>query len=200
MKPKTTKNHWDVRYAAKDFHYGKEPNNFFKQEIEKLSPGRILLPAEGEGRNAIYAAKLGWKVVAFDSSVEGMKKALRFAKEEGVEIEYQLKSYDEFWAEEASFDAMALIYAHDINRQKNHRKLVTFLKPNGKILLEGFSKEQLAYGTGGPPILELLFSEPELKEDFKVLGNLTIKKIIKPLTEGENHKGKASIIRLWGIK
>lgn len=194
------KNPWDERFSADDFHYGKEPNEFFKEEIDKLTPGRLLLPAEGEGRNAIYAAKLGWEVVAFDASIEGMKKALRFAKEEGVTIDFQHKTYDEFIAEEESFDLLVFIYAHHPNRQNNHRKFARFVKPNGKILLEGFSKEQLQYGTGGPPVLSLLFSEEELKEDFKDLKEVKTEKLIRHLSEGKHHKGDSSIIRLRGVK
>lgn len=195
-----SKNPWDQRYADEEFHYGKEPNEFFKREIDKLKPGKLLLPAEGEGRNAVYAAKLGWDVVAFDSSVEGQKKAYRLAKEQGVEIEYQLKSYEEFTAEENSFDMLAFIYAHNPNRQQNHRKLARFVKPGGKILLEGFSKEQLQYGTGGPPVLQLLFSEEEIKEDFKDLTEIKVEKVVKHLSEGKHHLGDSSIIQLLGEK
>lgn len=45
--------------------YGTEPNAFFKAQLDQLTPGRLLLPAEGEGRNAVYAAKKGWEVAAF---------------------------------------------------------------------------------------------------------------------------------------
>tara|TARA_R100001377_G_C3182541_1_gene107226 strand:+ start:629 stop:811 length:183 start_codon:yes stop_codon:yes gene_type:complete len=52
-----------LRIAKKNF-YGTEPNDFFKQQIDKLKPGKILIPEEGEGRNAVYAASQGWKLMA----------------------------------------------------------------------------------------------------------------------------------------
>jgi hypothetical protein len=64
---------WDQRYSQSDFVYGKKPNEYLKAKLVDLKPGRILFPAEGEGRNAIFAAKLGWDVFAFDSSIEGKK-------------------------------------------------------------------------------------------------------------------------------
>ena len=70
---------WNKRYAQTDFVYGTEPNEFFEQQLLKLTPGKILLPAEGEGRNAVFAAKKGWEVYAFDSSIEAMKKAEKWA-------------------------------------------------------------------------------------------------------------------------
>ena len=64
----------DQRYENPEYVYGVEPNQYLKEQLEKLKPGNILFPAEGEGRNSVYAAQLGWKVSAFDLSVEGRKK------------------------------------------------------------------------------------------------------------------------------
>ena len=50
-------------------------NWLFKEQILKLPSGKILLPAEGEGRNAVFAAQNNWLVEAFDSSKEAKKKA-----------------------------------------------------------------------------------------------------------------------------
>lgn len=81
---------WDDRYSSEEFAYGKEPNNYLKEQLEKLNPGAILFPAEGEGRNAIFAAKLGWNVSAFDISEEGKNKALKLAEANNVSIDYQV--------------------------------------------------------------------------------------------------------------
>lgn len=67
-------NFWDERYKEKEYVYGISPNEFLKKELLKLKVGSILLPCEGEGRNAVFAAKNGWNVFAFDSSFEGKKK------------------------------------------------------------------------------------------------------------------------------
>lgn len=67
-------NPWDQRYASDEYVYGTKPNVFFKSQIEQLTPGKILMVAEGEGRNAVHAAEQGWEVTAFDSSLEGQKK------------------------------------------------------------------------------------------------------------------------------
>jgi hypothetical protein len=62
-------NFWDERYADEEYVYGTTPNQYFKQELEKLTPGKILLPGEGEGRNAVFAATQGWKVTARSKSL-----------------------------------------------------------------------------------------------------------------------------------
>ena len=57
---------WNDRYSKDEFAYGEAPNNYLKEQLTKINVGKILFPAEGEGRNAVYAAKIGWTVSAFD--------------------------------------------------------------------------------------------------------------------------------------
>ena len=81
---------WNDRYKSSDYIYGEIPNNFFKNFIDNETPGKILLPAEGEGRNAVYAAKKGWKCFAFDFSIIARKKALQLVEKNNVKIIYDL--------------------------------------------------------------------------------------------------------------
>ncbi len=191
---------WNKRYAQKEYFYGKQPNEFFREQLLKLPPGRILLPAEGEGRNAVFAALKGWEVFAFDTSTEAKKKAEKLAKEKKAKITYNVMSFEEAEFEENSFDAIAFIFAHNINRNRNHRKLLNFLKPGGFLILEGFSKNQINNNTGGPPVIDLLFSKEELQDDFAGLSEKKIWEEDVFLNEGTNHAGTASVIRLTGRK
>ena len=84
------KEFWNERYAEKEYVYGKAPNKYFKEKIDEIKPGKILFPAEGEGRNAIYAASKDWEVSAFDISEKGKEKALKLSEEEGVHIDYKV--------------------------------------------------------------------------------------------------------------
>lgn len=140
---------WNVRYATDEYVYGTEPNLFFRENLLRLTPGKILLPAEGEGRNAVFAAKQGWQVTAFDNSIEGQRKALQLAKKEGVSISYLMNSFDSANFPTQYFDCIALIYTHmpANERNTNHRKLVSFLKPGGYLIIEGFSKNQLQFNS-----------------------------------------------------
>ena len=61
-------NFWDQRYSEPGFAYGKDTNGFFRQVLDEMQPGKLLLPGEGEGRNAVYAASRHWEVTAFDQS------------------------------------------------------------------------------------------------------------------------------------
>jgi hypothetical protein len=75
---------WNERYSKDEYAYGEKPNNYLKEQLEKLNIGAILFRAEGEGRNAVYAAKLCWTVSAFDISVEGKNKVFRLAETNNV--------------------------------------------------------------------------------------------------------------------
>jgi hypothetical protein len=85
-------------------------------------------------------------------------------------------------------------------RKEYHQQLVSYLKPGGKVILEGFSKKQIAFSSGGPREIEMLFSADELKNDF---SNLTLKLIEEKtieLSEGLFHRGEAAVMRLLGVK
>ena len=193
-------NMWNERYAQENYVYGKEPNEFFKQELDKIQAGSILLPAEGEGRNAVYAAANKWNVVAFDSSKEAYNKAQKLALEKKVHFTYFIDSFEHLIFPDNKFNAIGLFYAHVPNRRKIHQRLISYLKNGGKIILEAFEKEQITYDTGGPKIKERLFSVEELNEDFKELSELKVWVEEVKLSEGEYHEGKAKIIRLIGTK
>jgi hypothetical protein len=201
------KEFWDKRYAEKEMAYGKEPNVFFASQISKLKPGKILLPAEGEGRNAVYSAKLGWQVSAFDLSREGKHKAVNLASSNKVSIEYFVGGFDQINYEKESFDCLALIYAHFKPHLKSeyHKLADGYLKKGGILILEGFGKKQIQYNSpktvsGGPKNIDMLFSMEEIKQDFRnyEIIELSEKEIV--LDEGIYHKGRSSVIRFVGKK
>jgi SAM-dependent methyltransferase len=191
---------WNKRYADDVYAYGIHPNLFLKEKLPGVNPRKILLPAEGEGRNAVYAASLGWDVCAFDFSSKAKEKALLLSKENKVSIQYAVHGMEEADYEKESFDALAFIYAHNSNRKDNHRHLINFLKPGGTVILEAFSKEQINNNTGGPKDINMLYSIAELKEDFAQLSELDVWEEEIVLEEGNLHSGRSSVIRLIGRK
>lgn len=190
---------WNKKFKTKEYIYGEEPNEFLKSFLDKISPGKALFPAEGEGRNAVYAASRGWETFAFDTSSEGKRKALELANKKNVKIDYKISEIEEYKVEK-SFDLIALIYAHQFTgkREKKHKSLLKLLKPGGIILLEGFSKKQINKHSGGPKNSEMLFSEYEIQKDFSSIDVLHLEEKELILNEGNYHKGKASVVRFLG--
>lgn len=201
------KEFWDDRYKDPAYAYGTEPNQFFKEQLQQLNPGTILLPADGEGRNGVFASRSGWQVTSVDLSAEGRSKAFALAAANKVTLDYIVGDLEELHFEPASFDVIGLIYAHFAADKKAalHRKLNNYLKPGGTIILEAFSKSHLALNSldpkvGGPKETDMLFSTAEIKIDFPdheiiLLGEQEIL-----LNEGRYHIGKGSVIRYTGKK
>jgi hypothetical protein len=114
---------WDERYRQDAFVYGEEPNLFFRQQLDALgSPNdrTILLPADGEGRNGVYAATKGWNVTSFDLSSAGRDKAMKLVNRkrrtsdtnEDILFRYDVGNLQTMNYAPDSFDVMALTYAH----------------------------------------------------------------------------------------
>jgi len=198
---------WNDRYSKEEFAYGEEPNNYLKEQLSKLPVGTILFPAEGEGRNAVYAAQIGWATTAFDISNEGKNKALKLAGKYNVIIDYKVGKLETLKFNIGQFDAMALIYAHfpaDI-KSHYHRTLDKYLKVNGMIIFESFSKKHIDYVTanekvGGPKDIDSLFSVAEIKADFPNYEFIELEEKEIELNEGLFHNGTGSVIRFVGRK
>ena len=198
---------WDERYMENEFVYGKEPNLFFKEWIQKYEPSAILMPADGEGRNGVFAAELGWKVTSTDLSEEGKLKAFELAKEKTVDLEFIVGDLEELQFEKDSFGAIGLIYAHFSadKKSKLHKKLNDYLKPGGIVIFEAFSKLHLIYNErdpkiGGPKDYDMLFSKAEIALDFENYEILLLEEKEIILDEGKYHVGKCSVIRFVGRK
>ncbi len=197
------KEFWNERYASKEYAYGTMPNQYFKTSLDQLAQkGKILLPAEGEGRNAIFAAQQGYEVHAFDTSIVGQTKALKLAKQNNVSIKYTVEDMATINYPADSFDVIALIYAHfpPNVRSAYHQKITTWLKPNGHLIFEGFSKKHLQIQkqnpkVGGPKNIDMLFSKEQLMKDFPNFNFLEIAEKTVLLNEGNYHVGQASVIR-----
>lgn len=198
---------WNERYRGDEFAYGELPNNFLREQLEKLKPGAILFPAEGEGRNAVFAAGLGWMVSAFDISAEGKNKALRLAAAHQVAIDYQVGELQTLNYKFEQYDAIALIYAHfpaDI-KSSIHKTLNSYLRKGGVIIFEAFSKKHPDFiarneKVGGPKDIAMLFSIDEIKSDFADYEIIELAEREIELNEGLFHNGKGSVIRFIGRK
>ena len=195
------KTSWDDRYSLKEYVYGKEPNAFFREQLEQLKPGLLLLPAEGEGRNAVFAARSGWEVTAFDQSEAGKTKALSLAKEHDVSIRYAVGNASTIELPPDYFDAVGLVFAHfpSAERRSIHRRFIRSLKPNGIIILEGFTVRQIAYQeryhSGGPRDQDSLYTPAIVTELLEGCEIELLKEEEVQLQEGNFHNGLASVIR-----
>ncbi|NOU59524.1 class I SAM-dependent methyltransferase [Marinifilum caeruleilacunae] len=201
------KEFWDERYSQDQFAYGEEPNLFVKEKLPQFKTGKILFPAEGEGRNSVFAAQLGWDVSAFDFSSKGKERADELARSKNVRIDYKLASFLEEAYQEEEFDAICMTFVHFDPKIKSsmHKRLDSYLKPGGHIIFEAFSKEhreinKLHPEAGGPSDEKYMYSIEEIERDFDNYEIIELKKELVHLNEGFGHVGESSLIRFIGRK
>ncbi|HEY4554078.1 MAG TPA: class I SAM-dependent methyltransferase, partial [Bacillaceae bacterium] len=161
-------NAWHEKFSEEEYVYGKEPNEFLVEAASFLPDGKILCIAEGEGRNAVYLAKNGHEVTAWDYAQAGLDKTARLAEEENVRVATELHDLAEVEWEAEQWDAIVHIFGHlpkpILNRTLGGIKKA--LKPGGMYVSELYTKEQLRYGTGGPKDLEMLIDPKDMLRHF----------------------------------
>ncbi len=195
------KDFWNQKFEKTPSLYGELPNEFFKEKLKELKPGKIFLPGDGEGRNGVYAAENGWEVTSIDQSEVAKANALLLAAKKKVEIDYLVMDVQDYSCER-QFDVMALIYFHLPKSviKDLHKQISKCLKSGGVLVIEGFGKEQLGYSSGGPKDLSMLYDLEDLKASFpNFLWKEEFDGIVN-LKEGKGHAGDAHVIRLIGTK
>ncbi len=193
---------WDERYSEPGFVYGTDANEFLVSVVNQIPRGKILSLAEGEGRNAVYLASLGYDVTGVDGSEVGLHKAQALAVERGVAITTIHADLSHFEIGHEQWDGIIASYCHvpSAIRIPLHHAAVRGLKPSGVFVLEAYSKEQLTYDTGGPQSLDMLMSLDDVKRELAGLEFRHAVQVEREVREGSRHTGLASVIQIVGIK
>jgi cyclopropane fatty-acyl-phospholipid synthase-like methyltransferase len=190
---------WNARYGGEEFAYGTAPNAYLAARVDELpAGGSVLLLGEGEGRNGVWLAEHGFAVTVVDQSRAGLHKAQRLAAERGVALETVEADLTAWEWPEAAYDAAVAIFLHlpPEHRGDTHRRMIRAVKPGGRILVEGFRKEQLDYASGGPPVAEMLFRRGDLEVDFAGAEIQELEEEVRELDEGPYHQGPGALIHL----
>ena len=199
----TEQNKWDQRYGEPGFAYGTAPNDFLAASVHRLPPtGAVLCLAEGEGRNSVFLAERGYSVTAVDSSPVGLAKARALAAERGVAITTRNADLTDYQLPENTYAAIVSIFCHlpPPARRRLHSQVPASLTKGGVFLLEAYTPRQLHYGTGGPPVKELLMEITALREELQELQIMHGLELEREVYEGRLHTGRGSVVQLIGVK
>jgi cyclopropane fatty-acyl-phospholipid synthase-like methyltransferase len=195
---------WDQRYAGEEYLFGEAPNRFLAAQSSRLLKGQSALAiADGEGRNGVWLAEQGLRVLSVDYSAVGQEKARRLAVKRGVQIDIELADLSSWKFPASRFDVVAAIFfqfAGPSLRAEIFEGIKRSLKPGGLLFLEGYSPKQLEYRTGGPSAVENLYTEPMLREAFSDLEILELNQYEAVMEEGSRHKGMSALIDLVARK
>lgn len=191
---------WDKAYSTDEYVYGKAPNDFLKSHYATIPKGKVLMLAEGEGRNAVFLASKGYDVTAVDISSKGLEKAEKLASDYGVSIETICTDLEFFDLGENVWQGIISIFCHlpQRIRQNLYKRVEKALMPSGVFFLEGYTPKQLMYHTGGPSMAEMMISKHTLSEELPHITFSHLEELEREVIEGSKHRGLASVVQAIG--
>jgi cyclopropane fatty-acyl-phospholipid synthase-like methyltransferase len=198
------KDMWDERYASAEYFFGTEPNEFLVSQQHFLKPGMSCLAvADGEGRNGVWLAQQGLRVLSVEASAVALEKAKKLAQQRGVNVEFEQADLANWPWGENRFDVVAAIFiqfAPPALREQMFAGIKRCLKPGGLLLLQGYTPRQLEYKTGGPSLAENMYTEKLLRNAFEDMEILHLSEHDELISEGAGHSGMSALIDLAARK
>ena len=189
---------WNDKLRGEEYHFGRRPNEFLTR-IAPTFPAAadVLCVADGEGRNSAWLAQLGHRVTAFDISTVGLGKARKLSAELGVSVDYHQSSVENWhWTAEQYNVVVAIFiqFTPPAKRRWLWQQIHTTLRPNGLLVIQGYSPTQLIFKTGGPSNVEHLYTEALLKQELSAFKELQCSEYEQVLREGPGHNGRSALV------
>ncbi len=201
---------WNTRYqdAGDEYLFGTEPSRFLAHRAGLLRDGRrALCVADGEGRNSVWLAEQGLEATAVEISAVAVEKARRLAAGRGVAISFlQADMLAPDWPPaplHGMFDWVIGVFIQFTGPAERARQFAAMKQltcRGGRILLQGYTPKQLDYGTGGPGVLENLYTAELLRAAF---AGWEIEELVDyedEIAEGRGHKGRSALIGMVARK
>ncbi|UCM88524.1 class I SAM-dependent methyltransferase [Streptomyces marincola] len=132
---------WDERYRSREQMFSGEPNEVLVTEITGLPPGQALDVGCGEGGDALWLARQGWRVTAVDISEVALRRAARAAEAAGL-AEGMAWARADLTVTRPPANAFDLVSVHylPLPRRADHsglRGLLDAVAPGGTLLFTG---------------------------------------------------------------
>jgi SAM-dependent methyltransferase len=195
---------WEARYAnAGDYLFGEEPAQMLV-ENPWMTDGAdtCLCVADGEGRNGVWLAGQGLSVASFDLSQTAVERAQVLAAKSGVGINAYVSDW-EGWDWSQSFDLVVAVFVQFMGPEARVRQFETLreaVRPGGRLVLHGYTPEQVEFGTGGPPYPENMYTPELLNDAFGDWRILRLAAYEREVQEGRGHSGHSALIDLVAEK
>ncbi|MFM1899183.1 MAG: hypothetical protein RL577_1423 [Bacteroidota bacterium] len=194
---------WNSRFDEAEWAYGTQANDFLRSCLHQPSQAKVLCLAEGQGRNAVYLAKLGFQVSALDYSAVGLERAQALAQSQGVSIETIQADLADYRFVPEHWDGIVSIFGHlpSALRASVNAQLFHSLKPGGFLCMEGYHTDQLNFKTGGPGHPDLLYTVETLQQELgDKWSDFIIQKSERVIKEGPYHNGPSSTVQIWALR
>jgi len=188
---------WDERFREQEPVYGTKPNGYVEKQAARLKAGgKVLVPADGYGRNGQWLARQGFDVHTVDLSPVGVERSQKAAKAAGLTMKIEQADLAKWNWPVGEFDGVVAIFLHlpPEERAKVHGAMARALKPGGLLIFEAFSRGQLEFRTGGPKDANLLYTAELLREDFAPAEVLELEEVTQYMEEGTKHSGMSAVV------
>lgn len=136
--------YYDDRYKGEDYYWRLQPSASCLKVLEFLPPVRPLKLLDigcGEGQNAVFFARNGYEVTAFDLSGQGLEKARRLAEKAGVNLNLFKADINEFRLSEeydVLFSSGVLHFIPEELRQEIFHNYRKYTRINGVHMISVF--------------------------------------------------------------
>ena len=194
---------WNERYQREDYLFGTEANDFIRAVTPVAAPGmRAFAPADGEGRNGVHLARLGYEVSSIDASNLAVDKAFALAESAGVTLNARAGDMlEEDWPEN-HYDLVVVCFMHFMldDHDVFMGKVRQCLKPGGLLIMENYTVDQIPLTSGGPKKPEMLLTPDRVRADLAAYDIAFMQEIRRHLTEGPRHQGIAATIQVIARK
>ena len=193
---------WEERYRIDDYLYGIEPNEFLRDNVDRIAMGRVLCLAEGEGRNATFLARTGRMVSSVELSETGVEKTLRLAAQHDVAVNAIVADLATYDLGQEQWEGIISIFAHMPPKVRTdlHRRIIAALKPGGILLLEAYAPNQIGRNTGGPTMVEMTMALSDLRDELAPLIFLHATETEREVFEGSAHSGLGAVVQVIAQK
>lgn len=191
---------WNDRFDTPDYVYGTAPAQVLRTHTDLLVPGRTALSiADGEGRNSVFMAERGMTVTAFDGAPNAIAKARKLAEDWHATVDYSVADILDYNWDAQQYDLVVGIFFQFLTPEDRTRVfdgMIRATKHGGRILVHGYTVEQLQHGTGGPRVEDQLYTEALLREAFAGCEITELTTYEKVLEEGSGHSGPSALVDL----
>ncbi len=191
---------WEDRYKNHDdYLFGREPAHILRENPwARAGATSALCVGDGEGRNAVFLATCGFEVSSFDISPTAAQRSRALAVSEDVSIDAYVSDWAD-WDFSRQFDLVVAIFVQFTGPDQRPGQFADLRKataPGGRLILHGFTPEQVGRGTGGPPVAENMYTREMLVEAFGDWNILRLASYEREQTSGTAHVGNAALIDL----
>ncbi|TNM37576.1 class I SAM-dependent methyltransferase [Nocardioides albidus] len=152
LRDALTAGFWDERYGGSDRVWSGRPNQRLVEQVADLEPGTALDVACGEGADAVWLAKQGWRVTAVDVSQVALAKVAAHADEQGVGDRLRIGFYDALAdprpAGRRTFDLVTVSFLHVPvpDFAAIYRGIAEAVAPGGRLLVTAHHPDDVATG------------------------------------------------------